>query len=389
MALNHCARWCPVQLSESSVLARVQGSLRAGLVIVGVMACIIGTAPASAQAGGEMKVALKPAKPFTFEDGGQWKGYSIDLWNEITQLKSWRSVYLAKEKVPEVLGAIKNKEADIAIGALSVTEEREKQMDFSHPIYESGLQIVTKSSSVGSLLDAAKGLLSAQVLGGLAFLVLALLAVSWVLWRLERHDNEDSFPKSASRGMKESLWWSTNVLIAGGCENIAPIGTAGRLVAVVWMLGGIAFTSYITAVFTSTLTVNRLDSAVHELKDLEGENIATVGGSSSADYLKKNGSKTVEFPNIDEAMNALSRKDIKAVVYDSPIVRYWLTTHTKQAEEYVLAGEPFARQHYAFALPMGSDLRKEVNEALLQLKTSGRMEEINKRWFGGAGPGAN
>ena len=387
MELNSRAFLSGVQTFESGIWKGARRLL--GAVAVAVLSSVSVAAPASAQVGSEMKVAIKPAKPFTFEEGGQWKGYSVDLWNEISQIKGWKSVYLAKEKVPEVLGAVKSKEADIAIGALSVTEEREKQMDFSHPIYESGLQIVTKSSSVGSLLDAAKGLLSAQVLGGLAFLVLALLCVSWVLWRLERLHNEDSFPKPASRGMKESLWWSTNVLIAGGCENIAPTGTAGRLVAVVWMLGGIAFTSYITAVFTSTLTVNRLDSAVHELKDLDGENIATVGGSSSAEFLKKNGSRTVEFTNIDDAMNALSRKDIKAVVYDSPIVRYWLTTHSKQAEEMVLAGEPFARQHYAFALPMGSELRKEVNEALLQLKTSGRLEEINKRWFGGATQGSN
>lgn len=386
MRLNRHTAGCSHKPQIGVATGRV---LRALAVSAAALACTGVTLPAWAQPRSEMKVAIKPAKPFTFEEGQQWKGYSVDLWNEITQLKGWKTVYQAKEKVPEVLGAIQRKEADIAIGALSVTEEREKLMDFSHPIYESGLQIVTKSSSVGSLLDAAKGLLSAQVLGGLAFLVLALLAVSWMLWRLERHHNEDSFPKPASRGMKESLWWSTNVLIAGGCENIAPTGTAGRLVAVVWMLGGIAFTSYITAVFTSTLTVNRLDSAVHELKDLDGENIATVVGSSSADFLKKNGSKTVEFSNIDEAMTALSRKDIKAVVYDAPIVRYWINTHSKQAEEYVLAGEPFARQHYAFALPMGSELRKEVNEALLQLKTSGRMEEINKRWFGGANTGGN
>ncbi len=381
MASNHSTFTFSAQSSELRVWNKIQRALRTGAVAMGMLICV--TMPAWAQIKGEMKVAIKPAKPFTFEEAGQWKGYSVDLWNEISQIKGWKSVYLAKDKVPEVLSAIQTKEASIAIGALSVTEEREKLMDFSHPIYESGLQIVTKSSSVGSLLDAAKGLLSAQVLGGLAFLVLALLGVSWTLWRLERHHNEDNFPKPAKKGMKESLWWSTNILIAGGCENISPIGTAGRLVAVVWMLGGIAFTSYITAVFTSTLTVNRLDSAVRELKDLDGENIATVGGSSSADYLKKHGSKMVEFANIDEAMQALSRKDIKAVVYDSPIVRYWLNTHTKQAEEYVLAGDPFARQHYAFALPMGSDMRKEVNEALLQLKTSGRMEEINKRWFGG------
>ena len=374
---------------ESSVWTKVRRTLKAGAMSLGAVATLLLAAPTLAQADNEIKVALKPAKPFTFQDGDQWKGYSVDLWNEILQAKGWKSVYLVKEKVPEVLAAIQSKEADIAIGALSVTEEREKAMDFSHPIYESGLQIVTKVSSAGSILDAAKGLFSAQVFGGLAFLFLSLVAVSWLLWRLERHHNENSFPKPALKGMKESLWWSTNILIAGGCENIAPKGTPGRLIAVVWMLGGIAFTSYITAVFTSTLTVNRLDSSVRELKDLDGETIATVGNSSSADFLKKHGAKIVEFTNVDDAMNALARPDIKAVIYDAPIVRYWMNTHAKQAGDYVLAGEPFARQHYAFALPTGSLLRKEINEALLQLKTSGRMEEINKRWFGGAGAGAN
>lgn len=376
------------------------GAVRPAWVLTGLLAFAIPAFAADTNAnpatgaptGGKpatLKIAIKPAKPFTFKEDNQWKGYSVDLWNEVAQIKNWGTEWTDKETVPQVLESLQKHETQVAVGALSVTEEREKILDFSHPIYESGLQIVTKASTTGSMLDALRGLLSAQVLGGLAVLAMALIVVSWILWRLERHSNEESFPKSASAGLKESIWWSTNTLISGGCENISPTSTAGRLVAVVWLLGGIAFTSYITAVFTSTLTVSRLDSEVSSIRDLEGQTVATISGTSSADYLKKNGINAQGFPNLDDAMKALQGKDIKAVVYDAPIVRYWVTTHAKQAENLVLAGEPFARQHYAFALPMNSELRKEVNEALLQLKASGKLDEINKRWFGGASSNSN
>ncbi|MEY4099355.1 MAG: hypothetical protein RL300_526 [Pseudomonadota bacterium] len=337
---------------------------------------MVGAAPVT------LKIAIKPAKPFTFKENEQWKGYSVDLWNEVAKINNWGIEWVDKETVPQVLESLQKRETDVAVGALSVTEEREKILDFSHPIYESGLQIVTRTSSAGSMLDALRGLMSFQVLGGLGVLALALIVVSWLLWRLERHHNEESFPKSPSAGLKESIWWSTNTLISGGCENISPTGTAGRLVAVVWMLGGIAFTSYITAVFTSTLTVSRLDSEINGLQDLGSQTVATIRGTSGSDFLKKKGIKTAEFSNLDEAMKALDGKDIKTVVYDAPILRYWLNTHTKESENLILAGEPFARQHYAFGMPMSSERRKEVNEALLQLKASGKMDEINKQWFG-------
>jgi polar amino acid transport system substrate-binding protein len=335
-----------------------------------------------------LRVAVKPAKPFAFEEGGQWKGYSVDVWNSVAEKNNWRFEWVPTETVPQALSALQAGKVDVAVGALSVTEEREKVLDFSHPFYESGLQIVSGTTSAGTIFQAINGLMSTQVLGGLGVLLVSLILVSWLLWRLERSNNEENFPKPAGAGLKESLWWSTNILIAGGCENISPTGTPGRLVAVVWMLGGIAFTSYITAVFTSTLTVQRLGAEVHGLQDLQGQIVATLEGSSSDQYLAKKGVPVEGHDTLDAAMASLLDKNAKAVVYDAPMIRYWLNTHPKEAQKVTTAGDTFARQHYAFALPVGSDKRKAINEALLEIRSEGGLDEINKRWFG-EGDGAS
>lgn len=346
------------------------------------------TAPAPSTANAEvLRVVIKPVKPFAFQEGGEWKGYSVDLWKAIAQKNQWRYEWVPVDTVPQMLDGLKAKQADVAVGALSVTEEREKVLDFSHAFYESGLQIVTLNSAAGSIWQAISGLMSAPVLGGLGVLVLCLVLVSWLLWRLERRHNEENFPKPAGAGLKESLWWSTNILIAGGCENISPTGTPGRLVAVVWMLGGIAFTSYITAVFTSTLTVSQLNTEVRGLQDLQGQVVATLTGSSSDSYLSAKGLPLEEHDTLDNAMGSLLAKDAKAVVYDAPMIKHWLMTHPKEAEKVSAVGDLIAPQAYAFALPMGSDKRKMINAALLDLRASGMVEETNRRWFGTPSPG--
>lgn len=343
-------------------------------------------AASAAPAAGELRVVIKPAKPFAFEENGQWKGYSVELWKAAAEQAGLRYTVTKVDTVPEALAALKEGRADVAVGALSITEERERQFDFTHPFYESGLQILAPVTQQSSILVAINGLLSAPVAGGAVGLVLALIVVSWLLWRLERNLNEESFP-AEGKGFGEAVWWSVNTLIAGGCENKAPVGWAGRSIAIVWMLGGIAFTSYITAVFTSTLTVNNLNSQVRGLADLQGQLVGTVDGSSSEAYLARMGLPMETHENVDEAIAALLKKDVKAVVYDAPLLRYWQATHPKEGENLQLVGEIFDRQHYGYALKLGSPQRKVINEALLQLRAQGAFDEQERKWFSTQGGG--
>lgn len=332
-----------------------------------------------------LTVAVKPAKPFAFQEDGRWQGFSVELWEAIAKKNGWSTQWLPADTVPKALQSVQDKQAAVAVGALSITEEREKVLDFSQPFYESGLQIAAPVATTGSIWVAMEGLMSAPVLGGIGGLVACLLLVSWLLWLFERKRNEESFPQPLGAGMKEAVWWSTNVLIAGGCENKAPEGTPGRLVAVLWMLGGIAFTSYITAVFTSTLTVNRINANIQGMDDLKGVSVATITGSSSEAFLNRTGLKPEGVKDIDAAMQALTSQRAGAVVYDAPMIRYWLTTHEQAAEKVTLVGSPFARQYYGFALPINSEHRKAINRALLELSDEGFLDQLEKRWFGTSG----
>ncbi len=342
--------------------------------------------PASASPAAPAKtlqVAIKPAKPFAYEEDGKWKGLSVELWESIARKNKWQFQWVPTKTVPEALSAVQAGKVDVAIGALSITEEREQILDFSQPFFESGLQIAAPAASTGTIWRALDGLLTPELLGGLAGIVACLVFVSWLLWLLERKRNEESFPQPLGSGMKEAMWWSTNILIAGGCENKTPEGTPGRLVAVLWMLGGIAFTSYITAVFTSTLTVDRMNTTINSVDDLKSIRVATVKGSSSEAFLNKQNVSTLPEADVDAAMQALVDKKAGAVVYDAPLIRYWLTTHEQFKDKLGLVGSPFSRQHYGFAMPIDSPLRKSVNTAMLELRGEGYLEQLEQRWFGG------
>ena len=329
---------------------------------------------------GRLRVLVKPVKPFAFEENGELTGYSIDLWKRVAEEAGMQydTPQLVKT-VPEVLDALQRGEADIGVGALSITADREKVLDFSHPFYESGLQILTHGKGEQSGLSAFKSLLRSGVLTVIAVLLLALLVVSNILWFFERKRNPECFPETYKQGLWEATWWSISTLISGGCENKAPLGVAGRLVAILWMLGGIGLTSYITATLASAMTVTTLTSDIRTLGDLQGHTVGTVTGSSAEVLLRKVSLVPTVFPEIESALAALSRGELKAVVYDSPILQYYLATHGNSGLH--LAGKPFDVQHYGFALPLGSPHRKRLNEALLKLQIEGFRDELNKKWF--------
>ena len=112
-----------------------------------------------------------------------------------------------------------------------------------------------------------------------------------------------------------------------------------------------------------------------------GDVVSTIEGSSSETYLGRLGVPTEGHDSLDSAIAALEAGDVKGVVYDMPMLRYWLVTHPARAEKLHLVGNVFDRQPYGFALPIGSQRRKPINEAVLQLRTEGYFDELNRRWF--------
>jgi polar amino acid transport system substrate-binding protein len=90
-----------------------------------------------------VRVASRICPPFVQNDAGQFSGISIFLWDKIAErldLEYRIELY----ELNEMLEAVVQNEADIAVTCLSMTDEREKIINFSHPFYETHLSIAKK-----------------------------------------------------------------------------------------------------------------------------------------------------------------------------------------------------------------------------------------------------
>lgn len=89
---------------------------------------------------------------------------------------------------------MKNKTADVGVGAISVTSKREEVIDFSQPFCESGLQVLIAGgggSFAGNIFQLIKNLFSLELIGMFLLLMAAMFVISHLVWRYEHNVNAD------------------------------------------------------------------------------------------------------------------------------------------------------------------------------------------------------
>jgi ABC-type amino acid transport substrate-binding protein len=345
-----------------------------------VCGCLIA---GSAFAQQKIRVITKPVQPFSFTENGKLMGFSIDLWEAVAKEAGFQFETTNVETVPQMLDALKNRQADVAIAAISITAERHAFMDFSQPYYDSGLQILvaTNAQSGGGLgANLARTFLSWTTLKVVGILLLVMLVISHLVWWFERRQNAEMYPEAYGAGVWESFWWTNSMMLAGGCEAKGPMGVPARLLAILWMVASIILIAYFTAVVTTEMTVKSLAGDISGPGDLTGLKVGTIAGSTAETWLTKNKVKVSRYADVPSAAAALNSGELKAVVYDAPVLRYYLSK--KIGSRLRLVGPTFEKQSYGIGLQQDSPLRLPINRALLALNERGFMEELQKKWFG-------
>jgi polar amino acid transport system substrate-binding protein len=85
-------------------------------------------------------------------------------------------------------------------------------------------------------------------------------------------------------------------------------------------------------------------------------------------------------PDIASAIHDLEEGRVRAVFYDIPILRYKASHHP--GKSFVVLPVNYLPHEYGFGMQVKSPYRKQINQALLNLKENGRMEELRRKWFG-------
>ena len=313
------------------------------------------------------------------DNAAQVRGYSIDVWNEIADRIDYQTEWVIYDSVGEIIDAAAASETDVAIAGISMTVEREAVIDFSHPYFDSGLQIVTTGEDTSSTIGALWGLATGRaVVIPFVILVGLVLLISHLVWFTERRTNPQ-FPHGYREGIGEALWWSSVSVITGG-EAVKEINRPlTRVLALFWMVVGLVLLAYVTAQAASSLTVRELQGLINGIDDLSSANVVTVEGTVAETFLAEQNINADGVADIDTALQLLDAGEYDAAVYDSPVLAYRASTDYSGRIEVV--GSVFAPDPYGIALSPGSELREPINAALLTMSRDGTLDELHLKWF--------
>lgn len=347
------------------------------VLLLFVMPC--GIAAADESPLPTLNVATRSVPPFAYQDAdGTWRGIAIELWERIADTIGVSSRYV-EVSLDEMLKGTAAGRFDAAVGALSVTPEREAAFDFSHPFYRTGLGIAVARDDDDGWWSMLGGLASPRFLGGVAALLLLLAVVGAAVWLFERRRNTQ-FPRDPVCGIGAGLWWSSVTMTTVGYGDKAPVTFGGRVLGLIWMFASVILISMITAGLTTALTLDALSDKVASEDDLGKVRTATVANSTSARRLRSRGISFSAFDDLGAAMQALAAGEFDAVVYDRPLLRY--RVRTLYPERLRVLNITFEPQDYAIGLPPDSALREKVNRQLLAHSRGNTWEALVMRYLG-------
>ena len=327
----------------------------------------------------KVRVAARICPPFVMNENGKFSGISIFLWDKIAeQLDLEYSIELYG--LNEMLEAVVQDKADIAVTCLSMTDEREKIIDFSHPFYETHLSIAVKQHgflhSIKNLFYNKKLFIALGIIVGVAALI------GGILYLLEHKINDTLYSMKNKGGKLMEAFIAGLLFVTSGPIRYYQFKTlTARILTAFLAVGSTIMIASITALLASAFTIDQMSSEIKGPQDLAKVRVGAIEASTSFEYLQEQGINSRTFSDRQELFAALDDGQVDAVVGDDVVLKYKIKESQTEGRYENLTVLPFVfeKQNYAFALPDESPHRELLNQLLLAVRdTSEWKVEINK-----------
>ncbi|MGL4607125.1 MAG: amino acid ABC transporter substrate-binding protein, partial [Eubacteriaceae bacterium] len=131
--------------------------------------------------------------------------------------------------------------------------------------------------------------------------------------------------------------------------------------------------------------VVKKDSGITNKAALAGKKIGLQKGSSAyeaymADPINKETESMNEYPENVSALSDLSIGRIDAVIVDSIVARYYITS---EKADLVVLEESLSPELYGVGIKKGNtDLKTKIDETMAAMKADGTAAKISTEWFG-------
>lgn len=326
----------------------------------------------------ELQVSTVTRPPFSMVENGEDTGFSIDLLSAVMADLEMDYSVLRVDEFQEMLDLVQAGQADLAVANISITASREMILDFSQPIFESGLQVMVPRST-SSVVSIWQVIYSRDLLLAVALAFGMLFGGGMLMWVFERRA-QPYFDRPVKEALFPSFWWALNLVVNGGFEERMPRTALGRLFGVFLVISSLFIVSIFVANITAAITVSAIQSSVNSLADLDGKRVGTTSGSTASVFLTGRDVRHAGYDDLESLLSDFEAGGLDAVVFDAPILAHYVTNDGQSFGE--LKGGVFLRENYGIAFPTNSTLAEPFNQSLLRLREDGTYDDLRRKWFG-------
>ena len=141
--------------------------------------------------GRTLRIATYPAMPpFNFINFGKLSGLEPELLTEWANRRNWQLEFLIMDFAAQI-PAVQTGKADMAMGAISITEERQKQVLFSDGYIDSHIVLMTRKGEAAILTNPTQPTTTendeTQWLRAAALLIILISGGAWLFFRRKRN----------------------------------------------------------------------------------------------------------------------------------------------------------------------------------------------------------
>ncbi|KAJ8263972.1 hypothetical protein GJAV_G00143660 [Gymnothorax javanicus] len=361
----------------------------------------------------------KQLKNINQTDGGIYikrccKGFCIDILKKIAKsVKFTYDLYLVTngkhgKKINGtwngMVGEVVVKNAHMAVGSLTINEERSEVIDFSVPFIETGISVMVSRSNGTVSPSAFLEPFSADVWVMMFVMLLIVSAVAVFVFEYfspvgyNRCLADGREPGGPSFTIGKAIWLLWGLVFNNSVPVQNPKGTTSKIMVSVWAFFAVIFLASYTANLAAFMIQEEYVDQVSGLSDKKFQRpndfsppfrFGTVPNGSTERNIRNNYPEMhgymVKFhqKNVNEALYSLKSGKLDAFIYDAAVLNYRAGRDEGCKLVTIGSGKVFASTGYGIAIQKDSGWKRHVDLAILQLFGDGEMEELEALWLTG------
>ena len=370
-----------------------------------------------------VRVVVIEEKPFIMSKVSSdlkvvYEGYCIDLLRKLKEkLKFDYEIYvvpdgnfgasdpMSKEWNGMVRELLEGR-ADMAVASFTISSERQKFIDFTQPYMDLGLTVLVKT--VTEDVDYFTFFKPFRYDLWLAIGV-STLVVGAVVWffstfspfgfygrcvQIAHHKvPREHLKRRYTLRFTNSLWSSVVYYVGQSADSLHPVSASGRITVGVYWFALLIILSTYTANLAAFLTIRRFTSPIRSVEDLARQNdiaYGTVENSQPQAFFEISSIPSFvtmwQYMKYHHTLLKNSADGVRRVkeggfafIWDSVVLEHII--HSEECGTLTTVSKLFGKIGYGIGLPKDSPYTKQLSNAILELRSKGYMEMIERKWL--------